>query len=756
MAKGAAEPPPEHKWRRSSVSEMHGAAIDGMGVAHQVPEGGRGTHPEAHRLARRKLYDAPVRSDELVTSSDSDEFEHTADIQDPITRRRFVRQMLPKRELSHENDQAECLCVDYTPVAVARPVDMQCRLRVVRAARMIRLVISVTMYNEGAEELRNTMRGVAENMEQLQQKHGMSWQEILVVVTLDGITKAHESTLLYAEQELKIFQPSLLENSVKGKPTTMHMFERTVELAEDKASRKYFSPMQVAFMLKARNGGKLNSLLWLLRGVCRQVFPKYILFLDVGTVPRPNAISKLVSTMEQDPFVRYSLVSICCFRSWCCNPALHIPPLPWPHVPLSFLRPQIGGCCGEITVRKYRCYDPLHAAQFFEYKQAHLLDKTFQSFFGYLTVLPGAFSAVRYQAIRGEPLRSFFLTEEQSIAKLGPFVANQYLAEDRILCWEVVAKEGCAWKLTYVEGSVAETDVPDDLPTLIRQRRRWLNGSVFVQFWQLSQLHRIMSSGHSCCQKFVLFMQSMFFFLETIVSWFSVGTLLLSFLVIFFSALVFAPAGEKELELGLPFLYISLLFLQLVLGLAGRLKDLSNVYFIACILWGIAMFLALLAAAFVIGTLEASFFVIVTVIVAQMVYLGAALFHGPYDFLFTLISYPLYLFFLPTFLNSFQIYSWSQLHDVSWGNREGGSIMEMSRQLKTEAKQNIVAAAELNDGLIRMAELTKKQVEKSKKRRHKQRKQDEKRLLQAVAERQAAQVQRAEAGATPHVQDLTH
>jgi len=78
----------------------------------------------------------------------------------------------------------------------------------------------------------------------------------------------------------------------------------------------------------------------------------------VGTVPRPSAISKLVSTMEQDPFV--------------------------------------GGCCGEITVRQYRCYDPLHAAQFFEYKQAHLLDKTFQSFFGYLTVLPGAFSAVRY------------------------------------------------------------------------------------------------------------------------------------------------------------------------------------------------------------------------------------------------------------------------------------------------------------------------------------------------------------------------
>lgn len=172
-------------------------------------------------------------------------------------------------------------------------------------------------------------------------------------------------------------------------------------------------------------------------------------------------------------------------------------------------------------------------------------------------------------------------------------------------------------------------------------------------------MHRIFSSGHSSCQKVILFLQSVYFFLETIVSWFSVGTLLLSFLVIFFAALVFAPGGENELRVGLPFLYVTLLFLQLVLGLAGRIKDLSDVYFIACILWGIAMFLALLAAAFVIGTLQADFFVIVTVVVAQMVYLGAALFHGPYDFILTFLSYPIYLFFLPTFLNSFQIYSWS-------------------------------------------------------------------------------------------------
>ena len=37
---------------------------------------------------------------------------------------------------------------------------------------------------------------------------------------------------------------------------------------------------------------------------------------------------------------------------------------------------------------------------------------------------------------------------------------NMYLAEDRILCFELVAKAGAKWTLTYVKPSKAETDVP--------------------------------------------------------------------------------------------------------------------------------------------------------------------------------------------------------------------------------------------------------------------------------------------------------
>lgn len=39
--------------------------------------------------------------------------------------------------------------------------------------------------------------------------------------------------------------------------------------------------------------------------------------------------------------------------------------------------------------------------------------------------------------------------------------ANMYLAEDRILCWELVSKRACKWKLHYVKSAYGITDVPD-------------------------------------------------------------------------------------------------------------------------------------------------------------------------------------------------------------------------------------------------------------------------------------------------------
>lgn len=50
----------------------------------------------------------------------------------------------------------------------------------------------------------------------------------------------------------------------------------------------------------------------------------------------------------------------------------------------------------------------IRAAQFYEYKMSHTPDKANESFFGFTSVLPGAYSMFRWKAIKGNPLEKFF------------------------------------------------------------------------------------------------------------------------------------------------------------------------------------------------------------------------------------------------------------------------------------------------------------------------------------------------------------
>ena len=124
--------------------------------------------------------------------------------------------------------------------------------------------------------------------------------------------------------------------------------------------------------------------------------------LDIGTQADEYAIMKLYSHMKADPFC--------------------------------------GGCCGEIEVDLAANEGEggissyfIQAVQFFEYKLGHTPDKACESFFGFTQVLPGAYSLFRWQAIKGEPLEMFFKnvtrTELPTCSE-----ANEYLAEDRIMC----------------------------------------------------------------------------------------------------------------------------------------------------------------------------------------------------------------------------------------------------------------------------------------------------------------------------------
>ena len=75
--------------------------------------------------------------------------------------------------------------------------------------------------------------------------------------------------------------------------------------------------------------------------------------------------------------------------------------------------PECGGCCGEIEVdlnEEGQSWSQLfmRSAQYFEYKLSHSPDKACESFFGYNSVLPGAYCLFRWEAIQKGPMDAFF------------------------------------------------------------------------------------------------------------------------------------------------------------------------------------------------------------------------------------------------------------------------------------------------------------------------------------------------------------
>ena len=256
-----------------------------------------------------------------------------------------------------------------------------------------------------------------------------------------------------------------------------------------------------------------------------------------------------------------------------------------------------------------------------------------------------------------------------------------YLAEDRILCFEVVARPQRCWILTYVSLSVAETDVPSTLLELMKQRRRWLNGSLFALLFYLINFPRFLRTRHSWVRKTGFMAQALMQALTAVLAWLAVANLLLTLLLIISSALDRATpdvSALAALRILFTFVYTGSLFIVLVFSLAGDISRLESSYWLISIVYAVMMMVVLVLSFWLVS----ASFVKIDISEAPLLILGllglggsfvAAAAHG--RLLYVLSISLQYMLFLPTLINVFSIYSLANTHDVSWGTKEGGALV---------------------------------------------------------------------------------
>ncbi|KAJ6574660.1 glycosyltransferase family 2 protein [Mycena capillaripes] len=564
-------------------------------------------------------------------------------------------------------------------------------LRAKNYERETQLLIAVTSYNEDKTLYARTLHGVMLNVRDIcktrQSKYWKTnaeagqpgWQKIVVALIIDGL-EAMDKSVLDVLATVGVYQDGVMKKKIDGKETQAHIFEYTTQLSVDAKPQLVLPqegddalnlvPVQIILIIKAKNQKKINSHRWLFNAIGRILVPEVCVLIDAGTKPGRKSIYYLWEAFYNDP--------------------------------------HLGGCCGEIHAMikgGRKLLNPLVAAQNFEYKMSNILDKPLESSFGYVSVLPGAFSAYRYRAILGRPLEQYFHGDHSladRINGMSIFQKNMFLAEDRILCFELVAKANDRWTLTYVKPSKAETDVPESAAELIGQRRRWLNGSFAASVYALVNFFRLYQSGHGIIRLTLFHIQALYNAFSLLFSWFALANLWLTFSIIidllpsqgiFFGTLVVS----HWINLCLKWIYLIFLALQFVLALGNRPKGerfaysltlwvyaILAVYLLVCSFWLTALAFAEIPKALAkhsahsvilaffqppIGPLAAAMFS------TFGIYFFASCLYGDPWHMFS--SFLQYLCLAPSFVNVLNVYAFCNLHDVSWGTKGSDKADEL-------------------------------------------------------------------------------
>lgn len=563
--------------------------------------------------------------------------------------------------------------------------------------RHTELLIAITYYNEDKVLLSRTLHGVMQNIRDIVNlkkssfwnKGGPAWQKIVVCLVFDGIDNT-DKNVLDVLATIGIYQDGVVKKDVDGNETVAHIFEYTTQLSVTPSqqlirpmddSSSTLPPVQFIFCLKQKNSKKINSHRWLFNAFGRILNPEICILLDAGTKPSPKSLLALWEGFYNDK--------------------------------------DLGGACGEIHAMLgkggKKLINPLVAVQNFEYKISNILDKPLESSFGYVSVLPGAFSAYRFRAIMGRPLEQYFhgdhtlskILGKKGIEGMNIFKKNMFLAEDRILCFELVAKAGQKWHLSYIKAAKGETDVPEGAPEFISQRRRWLNGSFAASLYSLMHFGRMYKSGHNIIRMFFFHVQLIYNVLNLLFTWFSLASYWLTTTVIMdLVGTPVTPSDSASEHHGWPFgdtvtpifnavlkyIYLAFVILQFILALGNRPKGSKWTYITSFVVFSFIQTYILVLSGYLVarafqtpleqqisldsakdamqslfgGTSAAGVILLALVTIYGLYFVASFLYLDPWHMFH---SFPYYMVLMSTYINILMVYAFNNWHDVSWGTK---------------------------------------------------------------------------------------
>ncbi|CAG8558657.1 8033_t:CDS:2, partial [Dentiscutata erythropus] len=295
--------------------------------------------------------------------------------------------------------------------------------------RQTELFILITINDENEILLSSTLHGIIENITYFcfltesptWDKDG--WEKVVICIISDR-NKINKRTLSYLKA-LGVYQDGIARSKVNNKTVRAHIYEYTTQMSikcsKNFVDKKRIISAQMLFCLKEKNKGKIGSHKWFFNAFCPILSPKIFVLIKVGGVkPVDESIYHLWKVFSND---------------------------------------QVAGTCGKLLVNNRgwtKLLNPIAGALVFENKISNIINKPFESIFGYISSLSKDFSAYRYSAFQN-------ITNDTEDASNNNILAkNDYLANNNAICFELISKHKFSWILQYENSSQAEVDVPNN------------------------------------------------------------------------------------------------------------------------------------------------------------------------------------------------------------------------------------------------------------------------------------------------------
>lgn len=368
------------------------------------------------------------------------------------------------------------------------------------------------------------------------------------------------------------------------------------------------------------------------------------------------------------------------------------------------LSEDIGGACGEITVDNFEIFGLVVPSQQLEYKVSHMMDKSLESCCGYISVLPGAFSSFKYRAVQGKPLGEYFkLQDSDEKWNSTCYTSNMYLAEDRILGIEVVCQKEDSWRLEYVKGACASTDVPTKLGNLMKQRRRWLNGSFFSTLYAMNNWTRLLQTNHGFFRKFIFSLQLIYNIFNQMITLIAIATTFITMYIIIQCSFHETGAEHSALD---DVLYYGMLgvfgftfVLLIVYSLGNDSSNCNGIFTGIMVIYGVLNYISLTSMVVQFNKIFGNFdeeetekdklerrkSLLFGLVSIASIILSAVVHMEIFSVVFSILQY---FFMIPTYLVIFQLYAFSNIHDVSWGTRASTAGVPLEVRKKAVKQDN--------------------------------------------------------------------